>query len=194
MPFFQISILLLTLISCTVSQPNSCPGGRAPNGTVTATNGLQFAVCLDTDFKGGDITNSGNIQTIEQLVNQCSQLSNCTAATRVKSPVSGCYKNTTNVVGVSNTGCDSVYRVPNQVSPAPHPQNTNICASKLAPSRVITTSNGARFGVCLNTDFKAGDSVTSPLKGITSGQHIVFFFPISRLNILNSAECGSQKC
>ena len=165
---FKLGIIFfLTFLLSAAAQSNSCPGGRAPDQTITASNGIKFAVCLNTDFKGGDITNSGNVQTIDQLISQCSQITDCSAATRAKNTASGWYKRTTNVVGTSNSGCDSIYRVPNQVTPAPPPQNTNICAAKAGPSRVITTSNGARFGVCLNTDFKSGDSVTIPIRGIT---------------------------
>ena len=167
MPFSLCLVLFLTFVLSAAAQSNSCPGGRIPDQTITATNGIKFAVCLNTDFKGGDITNSGNVQTIEQLISQCSQITDCSAATRAKNTASGWYKRTTNVVGTSNSGCDSIYRIPNPVAPAPPPQNTNICAAKAGPSRVITTSNGARFGVCLNTDFKSGDSVTSPIRGIT---------------------------
>lgn len=55
MSFLQSFFLIFTLVLYAAAQSNSCPGGRAPNRTVTATNGIRFAVCLDTDFKGGTL-------------------------------------------------------------------------------------------------------------------------------------------
>ncbi|KAG4418151.1 hypothetical protein IFR04_008744 [Cadophora malorum] len=103
---------------------NVCAGGLPASRIITTKNKYEFAICLGTDLQGGDDTVVGNIKSIEQLAEDCSQRSSCLGSSWEK-VFNFAYRKVVLTVSKTSRKVDSVVRISSGPPPDPAERGVN---------------------------------------------------------------------
>ncbi|KAH6721019.1 galactose oxidase [Leptodontidium sp. MPI-SDFR-AT-0119] len=112
------SNLISSVASHATNLPLVCAGGLPASRIITTKNKFEFAVCLGTDLQGGDDTVVGNIKSIEQLAEDCSQRLSCLASSWEK-VFNFAYRKVVLTVSKASEKVDSIVRISSGPPPDP---------------------------------------------------------------------------
>ncbi|KAH9222324.1 hypothetical protein DL95DRAFT_286561 [Leptodontidium sp. 2 PMI_412] len=112
------SNLISSVASHATNLPLVCAGGLPASRIITTKNKFEFAVCLGTDLQGGDDTVVGNIKSIEQLAEDCSQRLSCLASSWEK-VFNFAYRKVVLTVSKTSEKVDSIVRISSGPPPDP---------------------------------------------------------------------------